>query len=682
MSIDGDSPITSSDGDLLGRASLATHFASSLRGLDVSDGVVVAVMGPWGSGKSSFVNLVRGELAKEPILLTLDFNPWMFSGSEQLVQFFLKELASQFTLKGERFKSISKGLNDYSDALSPLGLIPFAGPWIDRALRGAGAVHRFVERKGGGTKGLRDRLAKEMADLDAPLVVVVDDIDRLTSGEIRDIFKLVRLNASFPNLIYVLAFDRARVEKALEEDGIDGRVYLEKIVQLGYDLPSLPETALQQITFDALNSLIAEFGGSATFDDQRWPDVYVEVISPLIKSIRDVRRFALALRPTMTSLGDQIELVDLFGIEAVRVFLPDQFRALVNARTYLTSVSSPYGQSRGSDPGKVAIDALLAQAAGDVAVIEAVLERLFPATDRYTSNTFHGSGSERTWLRSHRVAHTDILSLYLENVASDGLTAFHYATGLFGALTDSDVLAKLLETVPPAQLEATIRALEVYEDDFPPEAAVSASPVLLDWISRIPERERGMLDFFRPDLVVTRVVLRLFRRLESESERAESAEKILARTRSLASQFTFLLTIGHHEGAGSKLISEADAGRLEDELKERILVAEPAILANERDLLHLLRFASEGKEVSPFDFSNPAFVATTLASAISTTRSNTMGTRAVRKEDLLAWDTLVMVMGGEDAIRSAVELVRERPELQSVVELVDKYLGGWRPTDF
>ncbi|MBM7331832.1 hypothetical protein JS562_54830 [Agrobacterium sp. S2] len=42
-----------------------------------------------------------------------------------------------------------------------------------------------------------------------------DDIDRLTTGEIRDIFKLVRLTASFPNVVYILAFDRARVEQAL-----------------------------------------------------------------------------------------------------------------------------------------------------------------------------------------------------------------------------------------------------------------------------------------------------------------------------------------------------------------------------------------------------------------------------------------------------------------------------------
>ena len=59
-------------------------------------------------------------------------------------------------------------------------------------------------------------------------------------SEIRDIFKLVRLTANFPNIIYIVAFDRNRVEKALAEQGLPGRDYLEKILQVAFDLPVVP----------------------------------------------------------------------------------------------------------------------------------------------------------------------------------------------------------------------------------------------------------------------------------------------------------------------------------------------------------------------------------------------------------------------------------------------------------
>ena len=50
-----------------------------------AQGLVVGILGPWGSGKTSFVNLVRHYLTSERVPVR-DFNPWLFSGTEHLVQ--------------------------------------------------------------------------------------------------------------------------------------------------------------------------------------------------------------------------------------------------------------------------------------------------------------------------------------------------------------------------------------------------------------------------------------------------------------------------------------------------------------------------------------------------------------------------------------------------------------------
>ena len=88
-----DNPITSPRHDALGRREAAKSFAQSVLRLDASDGAVVGVFGPWGSGKTSFLNLVKHELEGESVHI-LEFNPWMFSGTEQLVQRFFIELTS------------------------------------------------------------------------------------------------------------------------------------------------------------------------------------------------------------------------------------------------------------------------------------------------------------------------------------------------------------------------------------------------------------------------------------------------------------------------------------------------------------------------------------------------------------------------------------------------------------
>ena len=85
MTIVGDDPIREPSEDRLGRAPLAESLARQIQRADASEGLVVGVLGPWGSGKTSFVNLVRHYLTSARVPVR-DFNPWLFSGTENLVQ--------------------------------------------------------------------------------------------------------------------------------------------------------------------------------------------------------------------------------------------------------------------------------------------------------------------------------------------------------------------------------------------------------------------------------------------------------------------------------------------------------------------------------------------------------------------------------------------------------------------
>jgi predicted KAP-like P-loop ATPase len=210
--------------------------------LDASEGLVVGVLGPWGSGKTSFLNLAREDFESAEAKV-LDFNPWIFSGTEQLVETFFTELSAQLRLKAG-LSEIAERMADYGEAFGGLGWLPIAGSWIERGRGGAKLLKKVMERRREDSMGRREKVTAALSDLKSPIVVVLDDIDRLTTDEIRDIFKLVRLTASFPNIIYVVAFDRARVEKALEDQGVPGRDYLEKILHVAVDLPTVSEIDL------------------------------------------------------------------------------------------------------------------------------------------------------------------------------------------------------------------------------------------------------------------------------------------------------------------------------------------------------------------------------------------------------------------------------------------------------
>ncbi len=65
--------------------------------------------------------------------------------------------------------------------------------------------------------------------------MVIDDIDRLIPSEVQELFQLIKVNADFPNVVYLVLFDRSVVEKNIEKVvAVSGRDYLEKIVQVGF----------------------------------------------------------------------------------------------------------------------------------------------------------------------------------------------------------------------------------------------------------------------------------------------------------------------------------------------------------------------------------------------------------------------------------------------------------------
>ena len=298
-----DNPIRGATDDRLGRVRAAESFASNVLQLDASEGVVVGVLGAWGSGKTSFINLARPRFELDVVTI-LDFNPWMFSGAEQLVQSFFSELSAQLKLR-PGLAEVGKGLEEYGEMFSGLTWVPIVGPWIERSQDLAKLIAGLLQRKKEGIGSQRAKVDKALRNLKKPIVVVLDDIDRLNTAEIRDIFRLVRLTANFPNLVYVLAFDRKRVEDALREEGIPGRAYLEKILQLGFDLPAVPEHVLNQQVFDAINSALDSIPNAGNFDSRAWPDIFVEIIRPLIGNMRDVRRYAAAIGGTVRGLEGQ-----------------------------------------------------------------------------------------------------------------------------------------------------------------------------------------------------------------------------------------------------------------------------------------------------------------------------------------------------------------------------------------
>ena len=687
--IRNDEPITEPDEDVLGRARIAEVIAGEIRSIDASSGAVIGILGPWGAGKTSLINLLRNELKGPPWIRSISFNPWMFSGSDQLVDRFFSELAAQLRSEPGRFSQLADALEDYGEVVSPLQFIPVVGSWVGW-LTGAGkALKDLRSRRKGGIEQQRDQVSRKLKDLDSPIVVVIDDIDRLPTGEIRDVFKLVRLTANFPNIIYLVAFDRLRVERALTEQGLPGRDYLEKIVQVVYDLPAIPEAVLGRQVAEAIDEALAGMEVEGPFNPDRWPDAFLDVIRPLVRNMRDVRRYAGSLRGTVRSLDGEVELVDVLALEAVRMFLPDVFATAMASQEALTTPAS--GASTFDDlrdaRAKPVIEALLEAGKERPDVVRAMVERLFPAAARYLEHGHGVADSSATYLRERRVAHPEVFAYYCERVAGAGLQAFKSAERAFRLLTDKDALDAYFRSLDPSEWENVISALEAYENEFPVEAALPATVVLLNLVPEIPERPRGFFDFDARQ-VVTRVVFRLLRRLPDAGAIEETVRAALPQITTLREKLSLLNLVGHEEDLGQRLISGEASQELEAALREEIRSATPQALAREQQIRWLVTWTKKNTapsepalELSP----DPALGSALLKGAVSEVRSYPTGTRSVRVEKRFQLESLVEQVGSEDAVRQIIEQCRDQaedPALTEAIGLAERYLSGWRPERF
>lgn len=552
FSIPIDKPISSPSEDVLGRQKVACSFARQVLLLDPSEGVVVGVLGPWGSGKTSFVNLARDYFIKNNIEV-LDYNPWMFSGADQLVDSFFREISAQLKLR-PNLADIGKCLESYGEIFSKMDWIPFVGSWIGNGGKATKLLAEYFKNKEKGAGSRQQTIISVLRKLEKPFIVVIDDIDRLTTTEIRNIFKLVRLTANFPNIVYIVAFDRNRVETALSEQGISGRDYLEKILQVGIDLPAIPDHLLNTQIFRELDKALENVSKIGRFDQTVWPDVFSEIIRPLLRNMRDVRRYSATIQCTLNDLDGQVALVDVLALEAIRIFLPDVFIQLNSSVDGLTTISSNV-LSRGTSEERLKkqIEQLIKFSGEYNEIIKSLIQRLFPGGSRHIGGADYNSESRNHWLRDRRIAHENILRFYLERSIGDGLKAFSNAEKAWNLMHNGDEFNSFMRSIDAGQQQDVISALEVYQDKYRLEQIVPASVTLLNLLPSLPRRKQGLLEY-DPNTAVKRIVFRLLK-TQSDLTIIENAVcNILEQVISLNSKSELILLVGFQERGGHKLV--------------------------------------------------------------------------------------------------------------------------------
>lgn len=450
-----DAPQAHPSFDEFGYAPFARAIAKAANTTPSPKGLVMSIDGPWGAGKTSLLNFIRhylsendsdGVLKNEPSPPVLvDFNPWWFADREQLAMQFLVQFRARFPAENKFLMMAAAALAEYADATGAAVAASISAgvgipiPLLDRCVSGFLKLFRRAPKD---VPRLKIEVSDALAQARQRFIVFVDDIDRLAPDEIREVFKVIKAVADFPNVVYVLAFDRHLVSEALRASlGLeDGDAYLEKIVQAQFVLPAVSHELLVQKLVNDLESLFgATSGDEIQIDPTYWANVLHEGLSPLIETPRDVVRAVNALLVTFPAVRGEVNPVDFIALEFLRVFVPAAYATIRDNKEKFTGLAPDRGE-RG-----------VAQAFHDEWVdslasrhrepVKALVRRLFPRLQSVWGNVFYDRGSLGTWNVQARACVSEKFDRYFQFGVSPHVLSEQELRAFIALAPDVDALA-------------------------------------------------------------------------------------------------------------------------------------------------------------------------------------------------------------------------------------------------
>lgn len=377
--------------DALQRGPFADLVASLLLAENPDCATIVGLSGAWGTGKSTAANFAINRVkASTEQVRVVRFEPWMFANVEALVREFFKELGRSILPSGDTPEAKLKRQQYYryaALALAALEITAEAGgvfvPGMSLAGKAARGSRKALDIAAKGLernaeqpslREARDMLSEALRELPTPLVVVIDDIDRLTSDETRIVFQLVKACADFPNVRYLLLYDRAQIVHALSDTVHNPEAFLEKIVTHPLDLPEATSSQRYLLLDTTLSEL--RLHESLRPDDlNRLSGAFEAVLLPGLPTVRHVKRFTRTIKALLPGVLDaqylHVDPADFLVLEFIRQYFPTVYFAIkewgspVVGGQFEKFMTSILDKERKAHPAKEFLDPVIDALPGD-----------------------------------------------------------------------------------------------------------------------------------------------------------------------------------------------------------------------------------------------------------------------------------------------------------------------------
>lgn len=334
-----DDPIFNISNDKLGYSPIVKRLTDILLKETPKKSFSIGLVGPWGNGKSSIINIVKEEIkdktilkdkeVKEPIII--HFLPYLNHNEKDIINEFFIALSDKLSKFNGK---LSDEITNYSQKLTDLYQNQNISGFIDSKISNINDEP---------AKDLYDNINDRLREINKKIIVFVDDLDRLNDKEILEVLKLIRNTANFHNTIFLVAMDKQYVLSRLKKnDTILNSNFVEKFFQLEVYLPEIDQSILRNYVFDVLKKCFENI--EVTFESKLTSAFASNFLlfDDYVKNFRDAKRLINQIVYDYKNFGKEIDLKDFINFVFFKLKFP-KFMKLLNEDPFRFFDNDLYG---------------------------------------------------------------------------------------------------------------------------------------------------------------------------------------------------------------------------------------------------------------------------------------------------------------------------------------------------
>lgn len=306
----------------------AQRLADVILALPQDQGAVIGLYGAWGSGKTGVFNLLEAILKESDDgtnFVVTSVNPWSTAAAGEssittsLLAGLLDGLEDPGWLRKVTSKSAGKAQELFKELPKGYSALSVAFGWITTVYE------------------VKKEIRKALSDKGLRAVVLVDDVDRLSGPEIKELFSAVKGVSLEMPVVYVLAMDEVEVARVVEKqlNIHNGREYLEKLVSVAVPVSAPGSRSIFRHLKTDLEKVLARIAWNTDeLHSLLFWEEYYDMLAPHLKTPRDAVRLLNRITVTVSSAKAlELSQKDYLAVEALAIYDPEFHEALAHGRS-------------------------------------------------------------------------------------------------------------------------------------------------------------------------------------------------------------------------------------------------------------------------------------------------------------------------------------------------------------